>query len=126
MYNQNQKNMTPQEELAWKQATQFRQTAVWGMHTIKSAFPCIKEKIMYETKGRQEVMLNLMVLLYSYRLKHVGLNEIETTFVGALRNRVYIYGLNDIETTFVGALRNRVYINIYIYINISFLINLSY
>jgi hypothetical protein len=58
--------MTPQQELHWKQATQFRQTAEWGMRAIKSAFPCIKEKIMYETKGRRKVMLNLMVLRYNY------------------------------------------------------------
>jgi hypothetical protein len=80
--------MTPREELAWKQATKFCQTAEWGMRAIKSAFPRIKERIMYETKGQWKVMLNLMVLLYNYPLKHVGLNEIETTFFCLLRHCV--------------------------------------
>jgi DDE superfamily endonuclease len=82
-----QNNMSAREKLRWKQATQFRQTAEWGMRAMKSAFPRIKEKIMYETKGRRKLMLNLMVLLYNYRSEHVGLNEIKTTFVDALRNR---------------------------------------
>jgi hypothetical protein len=79
--------MTICEKQKWQQATQFRQTAEWGMCAMKSVFPRIKEKIMYKTKGRRKVMLNLMVLLYNYRLEHVGLNEIQTTFVGALKNQ---------------------------------------
>jgi len=53
------------------------------MRGIQGAFPRLKDAIKYEVDGGSErrMMLKLVVLLYNFRLEHVGLNQIRNTYV---------------------------------------------
>ena len=66
--------------LQLKQATSLRQAAEWGMRSIQSAFPRMKDAILYEEKGERAVILKLLPLLYNIRLERVGLNQILNTY----------------------------------------------
>ncbi len=44
------------------------------MRGCQSSLPHLKEKIIYEDRGEQKIMLNLMVLLYNFRVAKVGQN----------------------------------------------------
>jgi hypothetical protein len=62
-------------------ATSVRQMAEWGMQGFQSSFPRLKEKILYEEKGEWKIMLNLMVLLYNFRVAKVGQNQIQSVYM---------------------------------------------
>jgi DDE superfamily endonuclease len=64
-----------------EQATSLRQAAEWGMRAIQGAFPRLKETIKIEENGERSVILNLMPLLYNYRLATVGLNQLRNVYV---------------------------------------------
>jgi len=66
--------------LQLKQATSLPQAAEWGMRSIQSAFPRMKDAILYEEKGERGVILQLLPLLYNTRLEKVGLNQILNTY----------------------------------------------
>jgi hypothetical protein len=68
------------ELLIHKEATSLRQSAEWGMRAIQSAFPRVTNRIRYEEKGTRAIMMRCMVLLYNFRLKNVGLNQIQTVY----------------------------------------------
>jgi len=74
---------TPKDVVITTEATSLRQAAEWGMRAIQGAFPRLKDAIRYEVDGGTErkIMLKLVVLLYNYRLEHVGLNQIRNTYV---------------------------------------------
>jgi DDE superfamily endonuclease len=64
-----------------REATSLRQASEWGMRAIQGAFPRLKRKIKYEEKGERRRILQLVPLLYNYRLEAVGLNQIRNTYV---------------------------------------------
>jgi hypothetical protein len=74
---------TPEDIVVCTEATSLRQAAEWGMRAIQGAFPRLKDAIKYEVDGGSErrMMLKLVVLLYNFRLEHVGLNQIRNTYV---------------------------------------------
>ena len=43
--------------------------------------PRLKEKILYEERGERKIMLNLMVLLYNFRVAKVGQNQIQSVYM---------------------------------------------
>jgi len=64
------------------QATSLRQAAEWGMRAVQGAFPRLKDTIRYEADAvERKLMMKLVVLLYNFRLEHVGLNQIRNTYV---------------------------------------------
>jgi hypothetical protein len=67
--------------LRQEQATSLRQAAEWGMRAIQSSFPRLKETIRIEDNGERSVILNLVPLLYNYRLAKVGLNQLRRTSI---------------------------------------------
>jgi hypothetical protein len=72
----------PEEVLQSLQATSLRQPAEWGMRAIQGAFPRLKDKIKFKADAAErKVMLKLVVLLYNFRVEHVGLNQIRNTYV---------------------------------------------
>jgi len=71
---------TPLDIVQCDQATSLRQAAEWGMRAIQSAFPRLKETILFEESGERRVHLSLVPLLYNFRLECVGLNQIRNTF----------------------------------------------
>jgi hypothetical protein len=52
-----------------KEATSMRQASEWGMRAIQGAFPRLKHHIKYEKKGEHCRILQLVPLLYNYRLE---------------------------------------------------------
>jgi DDE superfamily endonuclease len=70
-----------EEIIRMKEATSLRQAAEWGMRAIQGAFPRLKDPIKYEEKGERRSILQLVPLLYNYRLEVVGLNQIQNTYV---------------------------------------------
>ena len=62
-------------------ATSVQQMAEWGMRGFQSSFPCLKENILYEEQGERKIMLNLMVLLYNFRVAKVGQNQIQSVYM---------------------------------------------
>jgi hypothetical protein len=64
-----------------EQATSLRQAAEWGMRAIQGAFPRMKDAIRIEENGERAVILNLLPLLYNYRLAKVGLNQLRNVYV---------------------------------------------
>ena len=82
--------------LQLKQATSLRQAAEWGMRSIQSAFPRMKDAILYEEKGERAVILKLLPLLYNIRLERVGLNQILNTYAPHLsKDAGYFIKRND-------------------------------
>jgi DDE superfamily endonuclease len=69
-------------------ATKLRQLAEWGMKAFKSSIPRLHDRIRFETRGERRFILTLAVLLYNFRVHHVGQNQIKTVFIEALNREV--------------------------------------
>jgi hypothetical protein len=71
-----------QEVVEAMQATSLRQAAEWGMRAVQASFPRLKDTIRYEEDAiERKLMSKLVVMLYNYRIEHVGLNQIRNTYV---------------------------------------------
>jgi hypothetical protein len=66
------------------QATSVLQATEWGMRAIQGSFPQLKDEFPYEKTGLRKNLLSLVVLLYNYRARTVGLNQIKSTFMSEL------------------------------------------
>ena len=69
------------------EATSMRQSAEWGMRAFQSSFPRIKDRIFFE-RGRQterRLILKLLVRLFNYRAREVGINQILNTYMPHLK-----------------------------------------
>jgi hypothetical protein len=64
-----------------KQATSCRQMAEWGMRAFQGSFPRINGKWRHEDRKERKIKLALMVLLFNYRTRTVGLNQIQTVYM---------------------------------------------
>jgi len=63
-------------------ATSVRQAAEWGMRARQGSFPRITDKFPYEDgRGERHETLKLVVLIYNFRCKYVGLNHLRNSFV---------------------------------------------
>ena len=58
------------------QATCMRQSAKWGMRSLKASFPRLKDRIIYEEKGERKLILDLIIYLHNYKTMKIGINEI--------------------------------------------------
>lgn len=56
-----------------------RQAAEWGMGSIQRTFGRLKSPLPVESFKRK-LILKVVVLLYNFRVKYVGLNQIQTVF----------------------------------------------
>jgi hypothetical protein len=80
-----------------KEATSMRQSAEWGMYSLKS-FPRLKDWFLYEEYGERRLNLTMLVLLFNLRARKVGINQIRTVYMPNLERNAYDY--------FVGPLLN--------------------
>jgi hypothetical protein len=67
-----------------RQATSARQAAEWGMRAFQGSFPRIKDRLIYEENGERKVILQMMILLFNFRTRLVGLIQILTTYMPRL------------------------------------------
>jgi hypothetical protein len=52
------------------------------MRAIQGAFYRLTKLMLYEEHGDRLNILQCMVLLYNFRLKNVGLNQLQTVYIG--------------------------------------------
>ena len=78
------------------QAKAMRQSAEWGMHSLQSSFPRLKDRFIYEEFGERRLIMKMCLLLYNLRARRVGINEIKNTYMPALNT--------DANELFVGSL----------------------
>ena len=62
----------------------MRQLAEWGMQAFQSSMPHIKDRTNFETHGEQKMTLLMMILLYIYQAKTVGINQLQSFYAGPL------------------------------------------
>jgi hypothetical protein len=62
------------------QATSAWQSAEWGMRALQASFPRLKDKFYYEEGGERKRMLKFLVLLYNFRARRVGINQIRSVY----------------------------------------------
>ena len=67
---------TPLEMRRLSDATSMRQAAEWGMRAIQGSFPRLKDRMQYEENGQRKEILEFITLLYNFRCKFVGLNQL--------------------------------------------------
>ncbi len=65
-----------------QQTTSARQMAEWGMLSIQTSFPRIKDQFIYkELQGEQQTVMKMLVLLYNMQVRVVGINQINNTYM---------------------------------------------
>ena len=96
MIRSSQEDPTSIEGLVLNRAAiSVRQLSEWGMRMIQGQFPRMKDSIVFEEAGERKVILNLMVLLYSFQTSAIGMNEILNSFMsrtagfGSFQGNVY-------------------------------------
>jgi hypothetical protein len=62
----------------------MRQSAEWGMRAFQSSMPRIKKRMKFEERGERKVTLTVMILLYNVQARMVGINQLQSFYVGAL------------------------------------------
>jgi DDE superfamily endonuclease len=72
---------TPRELRRLRDATSMRQAAEWGMRALQGSFPRLKDRFRYEENGERREVLECIVLLFNFRCKFVGLNQLRNVFV---------------------------------------------
>ena len=65
-------------------ATSMRQSAEWGMRAFQSSMPRIKDRMKFEERGERKVTLTMMVFLYNFRARMVGINQLNSFYAGPL------------------------------------------
>jgi hypothetical protein len=62
-------------------ATSLCQAAEWGMRALQGSFPRLKDRITFSDEASdRKVFLNLIPMIYNFRMHYVGLNQIRSTF----------------------------------------------
>ncbi len=74
--NQARNGSLRQDERVNNEATAMKQMAEWGIHAFQGLFPRLNEKTLFKERGERKIMLNLMALLYNFRVSNVGQNQI--------------------------------------------------
>jgi len=75
---------TPLQTTIWRQATSFWQSAEWGMRAVQGSFPHCKDKfLLSESNDDRKVFLHMITMLHNFRTRHVGLNQLSSTYYPA-------------------------------------------
>jgi hypothetical protein len=73
------------EEIQRKiQATLMRQAVEWGMRSLRSLFPRLKDRFVYEEGGEQQIVLKTDVLMYNLYVHLVKINQIRNVYISHL------------------------------------------
>jgi len=62
-------------------ATSMRQAAEWGMRALQGSFPRLKARLKYEEHGERKCIIQCIMLVYNFRARYCGINQIRTTFM---------------------------------------------
>ena len=89
-------DMTADEVAIARDATSMRQSAEWGMRAFQASFPRVKDRILFEGRGRRKMMIKMMLLLFNLRARMVGINQILNVYMASLTQDVNeIYNRNS-------------------------------
>eukprot|EP00171_Calliarthron_tuberculosum_P022248 IDg22248t1 len=69
------------EVIKLRQATSARQASEWGMRALQGSFPRIKDQFIYEERGERKLMLLVLVHLFNFRARRVGINQILSSYM---------------------------------------------
>ena len=64
--------------------TSCRQAAEWGMRGLQGLFPRLKDHILYKENGERAIILKFITLLYNYRIRSVGIDQIVNHYMPSL------------------------------------------
>ena len=71
-----------------------QQAAEWGMRGLQGSFPRLKDRIIYEENGERAIILKFITLLYNYRVRTVGINQILNYYMPSLsKDARYLLGV---------------------------------
>ena len=73
-----------EELLINREATSMRQSAEWGMRSLQASFPRLKNRFQYEEGGERKLMMKIMLLLFNYRARKVGITQIQNVYMPLL------------------------------------------
>ena len=71
--------------------TSMSQAAEWGMRSLQSLFPRLGDRLVYEERGERRIMMKMMILLYNFRARLVGINQIENVYMSNLNDDAGAY-----------------------------------
>jgi hypothetical protein len=54
------------------------------MRAFQSSMPCLKDRMIFETRGERRVTLTMMILLYNLRARAVGINQLKSIYTAPL------------------------------------------
>lgn len=74
----------PDDYIVNDEATSMRQAAEWGMRAFQGSCPCLKDRFLYEEGGERRLILKMCLLLYNFRARRVGINQIRNTYMPEL------------------------------------------
>ena len=87
-------NMSREEREMNKEAVSMRQSAEWGMRAFQSSFPRLKDRIPWEVYGKRKKVMRLMILLYNFRTRMIGINQIVNVYKKPLEEDANIRFMN--------------------------------
>lgn len=67
--------------IKFRQATSARQASEWGMRAFQGTFPRMKDRFIYEEHGERKLMILTTILLFNFRARVVGINQILNTYM---------------------------------------------
>ena len=67
------------------------------MRALQGSFPRLKDRMIYEERGERRLWLEMIVYLFNYRARRVGLNQILNVYMPACwKDVLYLmYGDDD-------------------------------
>ena len=69
------------------EATSMYQATEWEMCAFQSSFPHVKDHFLYEEKGERKLVLQMLILLYNFWARMVGINQIRNVYMSNLNHK---------------------------------------
>ena len=85
IHNKNNNLEAVDEKCMNLDATSMHQSAGLGVRSLQSIFPWIKDRFVYEEKGKRRIMLKKISLLYNLKAKTVGINHVKNVYIPPLK-----------------------------------------
>jgi hypothetical protein len=76
-----EKAQTAQERCLLRDATSLRQMSEWGMNGFQRSFPRMQDRLRWEDMGERKVILTLISLLYNFRSRRTGINQLLNVYM---------------------------------------------
>ena len=61
------------------------------MRSLQSSFPRLGDRLVYEERGERRIMMKMMILLYNFLARLVGINQIKNVYMSNLNEDAGAY-----------------------------------